>query len=538
MVRPTKTERGTGNPRARLGIRGLDDILGGGLPTNHLYLLDGEPGTGKTTLALQFLLEGSRNGERGLYVTLSESRAELTAVAESHGWSLDGIEIFELSKDNALDIEESYTIFHPAEVELQQTVDEVLKAVERHNPTRVAFDSLSEMRLLAREPLRFRRQILALKQFFNGRDCTVILLDDKTAPEGDLQLHSLAHGVIVLEHVALEYGSERRRLQVTKVRGIRFRGGFHDFRILTGGIEVYPRVLQDELRISVVGDSLLSGSEPLDKLLGGGLTCGTSTLITGAAGTGKSVLCTQFARAEINRGKRVLFYLFDERLSTFRLRSAALGMDMDAAAKSGQLTMTQVEPTELSPGEFASQVVRAVDRDKCSLVVVDSINGYMQSMPEERLLPIQIHELLSFLSNNGVSCIMTLVQHGIFGNPVDEAVEVSYLADTVILMRYFEVSGTVRQAISVVKKRSSDHERTIRECKVQKGGLFVGEPLHDFQGVLTGVPHYTGGSEPLIDDPDGDSNTALAAQSSEAPDRPEDGVAEHGRKRTPTKSSR
>ncbi len=539
MVRPSTPQASKEIPRARTGVAGLDDILGGGLPTNHLYLLDGDPGTGKTTLALQFLLEGVAKGERGLYVTLSESAAELNAVANSHGWSLDGVEIFELSKENALDIEEGYTIFHPAEVELQQTVDEVLKVVEQHNPARIAFDSLSEMRLLAREPLRFRRQILALKQFFSGRDCTVILLDDKTAPEGDLQLHSLAHGVIMLEHVALEYGSERRRLQVTKVRGIKFRGGFHDFRILTGGIEVYPRVLQDEPRVAVTGESLLSGSRELDSLLGGGLTCGTSTLITGAAGTGKSVLCTQFARAEIMRGKRVLFYLFDERMSTFRLRSAALGMDMDEARESGQLKMRQVEPTELSPGEFASQVVRAVENDKCSLVIVDSINGYMQSMPEERLLPIQIHELLSFLSNNGVTCIMTLVQHGIFGNPVDEAVEVSYLADTVILMRYFEVSGTVRQAISVVKKRSSDHERTIRECKVQKGGLFVGEPLHDFQGVLTGVPRYTGTVSPLLEG-DGTNNgrTGAREQSSEAGDHSEDGIGEHARKRRRKKSSR
>ncbi len=538
MAPPSKTEVAKEVPRARTGVAGLDDILGGGLPTNHLYLLDGEPGTGKTTLALQFLLEGVAKGERGLYVTLSESKAELAAVAKSHGWSLDGIEIFELSKGIAGEMEESYTIFHPAEVELQQTVDEVLKAVERHNPSRVAFDSLSEMRLLAREALRFRRQILAIKQFFNGRDCTVVLLDDKTAPDGDLQLHSLAHGVIVLEHVALEYGSERRRLQVTKVRGIRFRGGFHDFRLLTGGIEVYPRVLQDESRVTFSGDALLSGSKSLDALLGGGLTCGTSTLITGAAGTGKSVLCTQFARAELIRGKNVLFYLFDERMSTFRLRSAALGMDMDAAKESGQLKMSQVEPTELSPGEFASQVVRAVEDDKCSLVIIDSINGYMQSMPEERLLPIQIHELLSFLSNNGVTCIMTLVQHGIFGNPVDEAVEVSYLADTVILMRYFEVSGTVRQAISVVKKRSSDHERTIRECRVQKGGLFVGEPLRDFQGVLTGVPHYTGTATPLMRANPTREVEGKVEQSSEAGIYPKDGVGEHGHKRRSNKSNR
>jgi circadian clock protein KaiC len=491
-------EATTDQPRARLGIAGLDEILGGGLPTNHLYLLDGEPGTGKTTLALQFLIEGAKKGERGLYVTLSESRAELESVARSHGWSLDGIDIFELSKESARDMEESYTIFHPAEVELQHTVDQILKAVEEHNPARIAFDSLSEMRLLAREPLRFRRQILALKQFFNGRDCTVLLLDDKTAPEGDLQLHSLAHGVIVLEHVALEYGSERRRLQVTKVRGIKFRGGFHDFRIKTGGIEVYPRVLQDEPRVDVSHDRLLSRSRALDSLLGGGITCGTSTLITGAAGTGKSVLCTQFARAELERGKKVLFYLFDERMSTFRQRAEALDMGVEDARESGQLRMVQVEPTELSPGEFASQVVRAVENDNVTLVIIDSINGYMQSMPEERLLPIQIHELLSFLSNNGVMCIMTLVQHGIFGNPVDESAEVSYLADTVILLRYFEVNGSVRQAISVVKKRSGDHERTIRECRVQKGGLFVGEPLRDFQGVLTGVPSYMGGTAPLL----------------------------------------
>ena len=536
MVRRYTYEAGEEIPRARTGVSGLDDILGGGLPTNHLYLIDGEPGTGKTTLALQFLLDGVREGERGLYVTLSESAEELKSVADSHGWSLDGIEIFELSKETGLEMAEGYTIFHPAEVELQQTVDEVLEAVERHNPARIAFDSLSEMRLLAREPLRFRRQILALKQFFNGRDCTVLLLDDKTAPEGDLQLHSLAHGVIVLEHVALEYGSERRRLQVTKVRGISFRGGFHDFRIVTGGIEVYPRVLQDEPRVDVSGDRLLSGSDALDALLGGGITCGTSTLITGAAGTGKSVLCTQFARADIRRGKRVLFYLFDERMGTFKLRSAALGMEMEDARKSGQLRMTQVEPTELSPGEFASQVVHAVENDGCSLVIIDSINGYMQSMPEERLLPIQIHELLSFLANNGVTCIMTLVQHGIFGNPVDEAAEVSYLADTVILMRYFEVSGTVRQAISVVKKRSGNHERTIRECKVQKGGLFVGEPLHDFQGVLTGVPRYIGSAVPLLEDGTGNFSDGVKEQSSKAGDHAGDGAGVNGHKRKRKKS--
>jgi circadian clock protein KaiC len=485
-------------PLAKTGILGLDQVLNGGLPANHIYLLDGAPGTGKTTLAMQFLLEGVKEGEKGLYVTLSESKDELVGVAASHGWSLDGIDVFELANNTAQAMEEGYTIFHPAEVELQQTVDAVLDVVRTSNPKRVVFDSLSEMRLLAREPLRFRRQILAIKQFFMGRDSTVLLLDDKTAPEGDLQLHSLAHGVLLLEHVALEYGSERRRLQVTKIRGAQFRGGYHDFRITTGGLEVYPRILHDTPRVDVSQKMLLSGSKKLDDLLGGGITCGTSMLITGAAGTGKSVLCTQYAHAAVNRNEKVLFYLFDERMSTFRLRTRTLGMDIDEALDNGNIRIQQVEPTDLSPGEFASQVVNAVERDNIALVVIDSINGYLQSMPEERLLPIQVHELLSFLSNNGVTCIMTLVQHGIFGNPVDEAAEVSYLADTVILMRYFEVQGSVRQAVSVVKKRSGNHERTIRECKVGQGGLTVGEPLKDFQGVLTGVPSYTGQAEPLM----------------------------------------
>jgi len=489
-------------PRALTGIRGLDEILGGGLPTNHLYLVDGDPGTGKTTLALQFLLEGVAKGERGLYVTLSETREELEGVASSHGWTLDGIEIFELSKQGLGDAEDNYTIFHPAEVELQGTVDAVLKTVEQLQPARIALDSLSEMRLLAREPLRFRRQILGLKQFFAGRECTVLMLDDKTSPEGDLQLHSLAHGVVVLEHVALEYGSERRRLQVTKVRGVKFRGGFHDFRIEKGGIRVFPRILHDEPRVDLSGEQITSGSDPLDKMLGGGIATGSSMLITGAAGTGKSVLCAQFARAALSRGEKVLFYLFDERLNTFQQRTDALEMSIREQRESGQLTVAQVEPTELSPGEFASQVVQAVEEDGVKLVVIDSINGYLQSMPQERLLAVQIHELLSFLSNNGVTCLMTLVQHGIFGNPVDEAVDVSYLADTVLLLRYFEIHGEVRQAISVVKKRSGDHERTIRECRVGTGGLKVGEPLHEFQGVLSGIPHYTGSNTPLMQDGD------------------------------------
>jgi circadian clock protein KaiC len=354
------------------------------------------------------------------------------------------------------------------------------------------------MRLLARDPLRFRRQILSLKQYFGGRETTVLLLDDKTGAAGDLQLHSLAHGVIALEHVALEYGAERRRLQVTKLRGLRFGGGYHDFRIRTGGLIVYPRIAIGESTEGPEIRHVVSGSGPLDDLLGGGLQEGSSLLIMGPAGTGKSVLATQYACAMTKRGHRVRFYLFDERKNSFLLRSAALDMDVTGSLENGLLTLDQIEPTQMSPGEFANEVVRAVEEDKVRLIIIDSINGYMQSMPEERLLPIQVHELLSYLSNQGCTSIMTLVQHGVFGNPVDGAAEVSYLADTVLLLRYFEVLGSVRQAISVVKKRSGEHERTIRECRVSKGGMNIGEPLTEFQGVLTGVPQYIGAVEPLM----------------------------------------
>jgi circadian clock protein KaiC len=456
------------------------------------------PGTGKTTLALQFLLAGVERGERGLYITLSETNAELAEVAASHGWTLDEIEVFELPAQEAG--AESYTLFHPAEVELQEVVDRLSATVERSASRLVVLDSLSEMRLLARDPLRFRRQILALKQFFNERGCTVLLLDDKSAPEGDRQLHSLAHGVLQLEHIALEYGAERRRLQMLKLRGRRFLGGYHDFRIRTGGIAVYPRiqyVTPDERRDM---RTLPSGSSELDALLGGGITEGTSLLITGPAGSGKSVLATQYACATAMRGERVNFYLFDERISTFVARAKGLGIDMDRLTADGALKLYQIEPTERSPGEFADDVARAVEAEGVSMIVIDSLNGYMQSMPEEKMLATQVHELLSYLATRGVTSVLTLVQRGIFGSPVDEAADVSYLADTVVLLRYFEVSGEVRQAVSVVKKRNGDHERTIRECRVQRGGLHVGQPLREFQGVLTGVPEYMGDSGPLMHD--------------------------------------
>jgi circadian clock protein KaiC len=484
--------------RVGTGVRGLDEVLGGGLPADRLYLIDGEPGAGKTTLAVQFLLEGASKGERALYVTLSETADELRGTAQSHGWSLDGIEIFELPATGIGGEDEAYTLFHPAEVELQQTIGTVLEAVERLDPVRVVFDSLSEMRLLARDPLRFRRQILALKQFFVGRGCTVMLLDDRSSPDGDLQLHSLAHGVIQLEHVAAEYGADRRRMQVKKLRGARFSGGYHDFRIRTGGIEIFPRIFSAEPPPQSLGDRLDSGSKELDMLLGGGIDCGTSMLITGPAGTGKTTLAAQYALRMAGTGKNVRLYMFDERVTTFRARARGLGLDVEARINDGTLMLRQIEPAEMSPGEFAQEVVHAVEDDGVELIVIDSINGYMHAMPAERQLAIQVHELLSYLANHRVTAILSLVQRGIFGSPVDEAAEVSYLADTVVLLRYFEYSGAVRQAVSVVKKRSGEHEHTIRECRIEHGGFHVGQPLHDFRGVLTGVPEYTGSDNPLM----------------------------------------
>ena len=496
---PEPSSRSRGAAKCATGVAGLDAILGGGLAINHVYLVDGDPGTGKTTLGLHFLLTGLEHNERGMYVTLSESAAELRETATSHGWSLEGLDIVELAEVQPGRSDEAYTLFHPSEIELQQTVEVILKAIEEKQPARVVIDSLSEMRLLARDPLRFRRQILSLKQFFAGRECTALFLDDRSAPDGDMQLHSLAHGVIVLDHLSVDYGSERRRLEVKKLRGARFRGGFHDFRIRTGGLDVYPRLEIAPANGVLDPQEIASASPHLDRLLGGGLTLGTSTLITGAAGTGKSVLCTQYGLAAANRGERVHFFLFDERVSTFRARAKALGMEIEEAQDKGLFRIQQVEPTQMSPGEFADTVRNVVEHDDVRLIVIDSINGYLQAMPSERLLTVQVHELLSYLATHRVSILMTLVQHGVFGGPVDEAAEVSYLADTVLLLRYFEHAGVVRQAISVVKKRSGVHEHTIRECRVDRGGLVVGEPLVEFQGVLTGVPTYVGGTAPLMD---------------------------------------
>ena len=475
------------------GVAGLDDVLRGGFTRHRMYLLEGVPGSGKTTVALQFLLDGVRRGESVLYVTLSETEQEVRAVAESHGWSLDGITIRELvpSEDN-LRPDDQYTMFHPSEVELGETARAILADVERIKPARVVFDSLSEMRLLAGNPLRYRRQILALKQFFNGRSCTVLLLDDMTSVQHDLQVQSIAHGVIRLEQLYPEFGSERRRLIVLKYRGVRFRGGYHDYVIVRGGLEVFPRLIASEHHRPVAMEKLASGIVEMDTLLGGGIERGTSTLIVGAAGTGKSSVVAQFVAAAAARGDSAAMFVFDESIRTLLSRSSGLGIGLSAPIAAGRLTVQQVDPAELSPGEFIHAIRRSVELDGASIVVIDSLNGYLNAMPGERYMIIQLHELLTYLGQKGVATILVGAQHGLIGNQLVSPVDASYLADAVILMRYYETHGEVRQAISVVKKRGGAHERTIRDFRLEAGGIRIGPPLRDFRGVLTGAPILDG----------------------------------------------
>ena len=486
-------------PRMRTGVAGLDEILEGGLPPNRVYLVEGEPGTGKTTIALQFLLEGVRLGEPCLYVTLSETKEELQSVADSHGWSLDGFDIYELvPPEESLKPETQYTIFHPSELELGETTSAVLKEVERIKPRRVVFDSLSEMRLLAHDALRYRRQILALKQYMSGRQSTVILLDDKTSALHDLQVLSIVHGAIQLEHLAVEYGADRRRLRVIKLRGARFHGGYHDFNIETGGVRIFPRLVAAGHSREFPREAVSSDVPELDSLLGGGLDRGTSTLMMGPAGAGKSSLAAQFAAAAAARGEHSTAFIFDETRETYIARAAGIGTDIQGYIDEGLITLQQVDPAELAPGEFADTVLRAVNDDGARVVIIDSLNGYLNAMPEERFLTIQMHELLTYLNQQGVVTILIMAQHGFLGTSMETPVDVSYLADTVLMLRYFEAAGMVRRAISVVKKRSGAHENTIREFNISPDGIRVGEPLTKFRGVLTGVPTFDGAAGALI----------------------------------------
>lgn len=484
-------------PRLSTGSPQLDDILAGGIDANRMYLYEGRPGTGKTTLALQFLLEGVRKGEPVLYITLSETAQELRLVAKRHGWSLDGVEVFELVQpETALDPNHELTVLHPAELELSETIQLVFDRVTQHNPTRVIFDSLSEMRLLAQSPLRYRRQVLALKHFFTSRQCTVILLDDLSSREDDLQLHSIANGVVLLEQLAIDYGAERRRLRVVKMRGIGFRGGYHDFTIGTGGLRIFPRLVAAEHHTPFVGEFVSSGNAEIDKLLGGGLERGTNALVIGAAGVGKSSLALTYAIAAAGRGEHAVFFAFDEGRGTLEARARTLGLPFQDAVDTGLIHYQQIDPAELSPGEFAAVVRNSVERDGARVVVIDSLNGYLSAMPDERFLILQMHELLSYLDQQGVLTILVLAQHGLVG-PMETPLDISYLSDAVIMLRYFEAGGSVRRALSVVKKRSGRHEHTIREFGLSAQGISVGPPLTNFRGVFSGTPQYLEDGAPL-----------------------------------------
>lgn len=488
--------------RCFTGIEGFDHVLAGGLPRNRFYLILGDPGVGKTTLSIQFLLEGKRAGERTLYVTLSETRDELIEVARSHGWSLDGIDIVELSAiEQQLAEDSESTLFHPSEVELNETTRVILGEVERVQPQRVVLDSLSELRLLAGSALRYRRQLLALKQYFSGRKTTVLLLDDGTDVSRDLEAQSIAHGVISLQNIPPGYGAERRRLRVLKMRGVNFRGGYHDLVIRYGGIHVFPRLVAAEDRQRTHRGRLASSLSGLDSLLGGGLDAGTSNLLIGPAGTGKSVLATVFALAAARRGQQVEIYSFDETRALFLNRAPIIGPDLVQFIENGTVRVTQIDPAEITPGELAHRVRDRV-REGVGLVIIDSINGYLAAMPEEGHLTLHLHELCAFCSAHSATTLLLAEQKGLVG-AMQMPVDLTYLADTVILLRHFEVQGEIRQAISVVKKRSGAHERYIREMRVDSSGVRIGDPLSDFHGVLSGTPFFHGDPSKMISKHDG-----------------------------------
>ncbi|HUQ28891.1 MAG TPA: ATPase domain-containing protein [Usitatibacter sp.] len=483
-----------GTERAPTGVAGLDQILHGGLPSGRLYLVDGSPGVGKTTLALQFLLEGVRRGESCLYVTLSETRDELEQVADSHGWSLEGISIIEMSQiERALMPDTRNTLFQVSDLQLNALVDLLVGEFRRLKPQRMVLDSLSEMRLMAQNPLRYRRQILALKHVFGEANCTTVLLDDRSAQGQDIQVQSIVHGMISLQIVPLKYGINRRYLTVTKLRGSNFREGNHDYIIRRGGMVLFPRLVAAEHPVMPTNEAYSSGNEALDRLVGGGgLHAGTGTLLLGPAGSGKSTVASMFASNACSRGKKVVYFAFDEVKRVLVERSRAMGLRFDEWLQQGLLQIHQVDPADVAPGELAARIVHAVEVEKVSVIVLDSLNGYVNAMPQEEFLHLHLHELLSYVNQRGVMTIMILAQTGLVG-PMGAPVEVSYLADTVMLTRFFEARGSLKKAISVVKKRSGPHEDTIREMSMSAHGVRLGEPLVQFQGVLTGVPRFMGG---------------------------------------------
>jgi circadian clock protein KaiC len=475
--------------RSRIGVTGLDEVLHGGLIKARLYLIDGNPGAGKTTLALHFLLEGIRAGERGLYVTLSETAEELSAGAHSHGWSLSGIEIVELIADESeLDGESQLTMFHPSEMDLTETTRKVLEAIERVNPRRLVFDSLAELRLLAQSSLRYRRQILAFKQFLVGRDCTALMLDDRTAEAADLQLQSIAHGVISLDHKAPTYGRSRREMQVLKFRGSDFASGFHDFVLRKGGLTVFPRLAAGDHADSTGRHFIESGVVDLDALLGGGIERGTSTLLVGPPGSGKSSIALQYTIAAAARGDHGAIFAFEETISATMVRSRGLGLTINQGTGAGQIEVQQIDPAEISPGQFAYMVRESVEENNARVVVIDSLNGYLNAMPADRFLTAQLHELLAYLSNRGVATFIVVAQNGVVGAAMNSPIDASYLADSVVMLRFFEHAGQVKKAISVLKKRTGSHEESIRELTFDSQGIHLSKPLLQLRGVLTGVP--------------------------------------------------
>jgi len=492
------TKEPAGKADASTGIAGLDDILCGGLARDRVFLLEGSPGTGKTTAAMSFLRGGAKQGEKTLYITLSETEDELRDTARSHGWNLQGVEIFELvPPESLLDEQQQQSLLYSSDLELGETTRMIFEAVERIKPRRVVIDSLSEIRLLAQSSLRYRRQVLALKHYFARHGATVLLLDDLTTDTLDKTVHSVAHGVMRLEELAPEYGAERRRVRVIKYRGRRFRGGYHDFTIRTGGLEVYPRLVSSEHRAIFDRTALPSDIEGLDRLLGGGIDRGSSCLVLGPAGTGKSLVTLYFALSAVRRGEKVALFIFDEELGLLVARTKAFGIDLQALVDKGDLYIQQVDAAELSPGEFTAQVRACVDSHGIKTVVIDSLNGYQAAMPEESFLILHVHELLRYLNRQGATTFLTVAQHGLVGD-MKAPVDVTYLADTVILLRYFEALGEMRRALSVIKKRSGQHEKTIREFTIGDKGLTVGAPLTNFHGVLRGVPSFVGENSALM----------------------------------------